>query len=82
MGNANVEGRISQFLSDQINLDSVEVGFNFFLTHRPDLKAQNEENARAELVKLLEGLNPKESPSPLDAAVKTYVNQIANLKSQ
>ena len=36
------EQQISQFLADLLNLEAIEVGFNCFLTHRPDLNKANE----------------------------------------
>ena len=36
------EQQISQFLTDLLNLEAIEVGFNCFLTHRPDLNRANE----------------------------------------
>ena len=36
------EQQISQFLADLLNLEAIEVGFNCFLTHRPDLNRANE----------------------------------------
>ena len=36
------EQRIGEFLDDLLNLEAIEVGFNCFLMHRPDLKKANE----------------------------------------
>ena len=36
------EQQIRQFLTDLLNLEAIEVGFNCFLTHRPDLNRANE----------------------------------------
>ena len=36
------EQRIGEFLDDLLNLEAIEVGFNCFLMHRPDLKQANE----------------------------------------
>ena len=36
------EQQISQFLADLLNLEAIEVGFNCFLTHRPDLDKANQ----------------------------------------
>ena len=39
---APAEQQIADFLSDILNLEAIEVGFNCFLTHRPELTAANE----------------------------------------
>ena len=36
------EQQIADFLNDILNLEAIEVGFNCFLTHRPELNAANE----------------------------------------
>jgi len=80
MTSAVIKSKLSQFISDQINLDAVEVGFNFFLTHKPDLKKSNKENVQAEFIKILQGV-PQEPAGMLDLAVKQYVNQVGALSS-
>lgn len=36
------EQRVQQFLTDLLNLEAIEVGFNCFLNHRPDLEKANQ----------------------------------------
>jgi len=74
------EQQISQFLADLLNLEAIEVGFNCFLTHRPDLNKANEENAREEFIKILKTVQT-ESPSGVETAVKYYVSQAASLSN-
>jgi len=74
------EQQISQFLTDLLNLEAIEVGFNCFLTHRPDLNKANEENSREEFIKILKNLQ-SESPSGAETAVKYYVAQAASLSN-
>ena len=50
------EQQISDFLSDILNLETIEVGFNCFLTHRPDIAKANEANSKAEFIKIISNI--------------------------
>ena len=45
--------KVSEFLSDILNLEAIEVGFNCFLTHRPEITKANEVNSKEEFLKLI-----------------------------
>ena len=70
------EQLISDFLTDLTNLEAIEVGFNCFLTHRPDIKEANEENSKEEFLKIIRGIQA-ENPANVDLALKHYVSQTA-----
>ena len=67
---------VNQFLSDLTNLEAIEVGFNCFLTHRPDISKANEENSKLEFLKMFRHIQA-ESPANVDVALKYYVAQTA-----
>ena len=75
------EQQISDFLSDILNLETIEVGFNCFLTHRPDIAKANEANAKAEFIKIIsniQGENGANAAANTEAAIKYYVSQTAS----
>ena len=39
---SSAEQLVSDFLADILNLEAIEVGFNCFLTHRPEITKANE----------------------------------------
>ena len=71
------EQRVEEFLSDILNLETIEVGFNCFLTHRPELIKANQDNLKEEFVKLIRNL-PPEPANNVDTAVKYFLTQTAS----
>ena len=74
------ELQVSAFLQDILSLEAIEIGFNCFLTHRPDLKAANEANQREEFMKLIQSLQA-ENPKYVEVGVQYYVSQAANVRN-
>ena len=70
------EQLVSDFLSDLTNLEAIEVGFNCFLTHRPDISRANEENSKEEFLKIFRNIQAENSAN-VDVALKYYVAQTA-----
>ena len=70
------EQQVAEFLSDILNLETIEVGFNCFLTHRPEITKANQDNFKEEFVKLIRKIGA-ESQSNVDTAVKYYLAQTA-----
>ena len=68
--------KISDYLSDILNLEAIEVGFNCFLTHRPDITKANEVNSKEEFLKVVRSIQA-ENPNNVDEAVKYFVSQTA-----
>ena len=68
--------KISEFLSDILNLEAIEVGFNCFLTHRPEITKANEINSKEEFLKLIRSIQ-SENPANVDEAIKYFVSQTA-----
>jgi len=75
------EQQISQFLADLLNLEAIEVGFNCFLTHRPDLDKANQECSKEELIRILSSLPTDGNTNHLDVALRYYVAQTATVTS-
>lgn len=74
------ELQVNTFLDDLLNLEAIEVGFNCFLTHRPDLNKANEEQQCEEFIKLLQSLQA-ENPSYVEVAVRYFVSQAATVSN-
>ena len=70
------EQLVSDFLSDLTSLEAIEVGFNCFLTHRPDISQANEENSKEEFLKIFRNIQAENSAN-VDVALKYYVAQTA-----
>lgn len=70
------EQQVAEFLSDILNLETIEVGFNCFLTHRPEITKANHDNFKEEFVKLMRKLGA-ESQGNVDTAVKYFLAQTA-----
>ena len=70
------EQQVADFLSDILNLETIEVGFNCFLTHRPEIAKANQDNFKEEFVKLMRKLGA-ESQGNVDTAVKYFLSQTA-----
>ena len=70
------EQLVSDFLADLTSLEAIEVGFNCFLTHRPDISKANEENSKEEFLKIIRSIQA-ENPANVDAALKYFVSQTA-----
>ena len=70
------EQQVADFLSDILNLETIEVGFNCFLTHRPEIAKANQDNFKEEFVKLMRKLGA-ESQSNVDTSVKYFLSQTA-----
>ena len=70
------EQQVNDFLSDILSLEAIEVGFNCFLTHRPEITKANEANSKEEFLKLIRSLQ-SESPSNVEIAIKYFVSQTA-----
>ena len=68
--------KVSEFLSDILNLEAIEVGFNCFLTHRPEITKANEVNSKEEFLKLIRTIQ-SEGPTNVDEAIKYFVSQTA-----
>ena len=67
---------VRDFLSDLTNLEAIEVGFNCFLTHRPDLSKANDENSKEEFLKIFRNIQAENSAN-VEVALKYYVAQTA-----
>ena len=74
------EQLVSDFLADLTSLEAIEVGFNCFLTHRPDISKANEENSKEEFLKIIRSIQA-ENPANVDAALKYFVSQTAANRS-
>ena len=75
------EQQISDFLSDILNLETIEVGFNCFLTHRPDITVANEANSKEEFLKIISNIQGENGANPAtntEVAIKYYVSQTAS----
>ena len=74
------EQQISDFLSDILNLETIEVGFNCFLTHRADTANANETNSKEEFIKIIKNIqgDGANAAANTELAIKYYVSQTAS----
>ena len=66
-------------MKELLDFDAIEIGFNCFLSHKPEINKANQITYREEFIKLAQSLQA-ESPASLEIGVKYYASQAGMLQ--